>query len=98
MLHGAFEAVAAKPTESFLSTVGKNHYGKDDPQDETRHPTVSLQQPLKHRHRGLPFISHECSLTRSRCRNGGSRVLVCQARSKMRNSAASTALTSRISS
>src|SRR5262245_18128347 len=62
MLHGAFEAVAAKPTESFLSTVGKNHYGEDDPQNETRHPTVSLQQPLKHRHRGL-LLLHECPFT-----------------------------------
>jgi len=42
ILHGAFEAVAAEPTERFLSAVRENHDCKSDPQKQSRYAAISL--------------------------------------------------------
>ena len=43
ILHGAFKAVAAEPTERFLNTVRENHDCKGgDPQKQSRYAAISL--------------------------------------------------------
>src|SRR5262245_26459650 len=55
VFHGAFETVATKPPEYFLSAMRKDYHRKSNSQNQSHHTTVSLQQPMKCFHQALSF-------------------------------------------
>ena len=66
VLHGSAKTMAAKPSERLLSAVREHYYRKGDPQDESDHATIGMQQQLSYSHRAIHLSRTNVVLPTSR--------------------------------